>query len=52
MIELWMPERGAIALLDEQGKQTLWVRSRLDGVWRPNDAYLDQWWKLVGRQEE
>lgn len=50
MIALWLPERGAYALLDEDGKQTLWTRSRLAGVWRPNEAYLDQWWALVGRQ--
>lgn len=52
MIHIWLPERGALALLDENGKQTLWIRSPIKTVWRPNEHYLDKAWSLVGRQEE
>ena len=52
LIHIWLPERGALATMDEQGQQKLWTRSKIKGVWRPNEAYLDPAWHLVGRQEE
>jgi hypothetical protein len=48
---LFVPERGVVAQLDSSGKQTLWERSRLPGVYRPVLPALDRWWALVGRQE-
>lgn len=47
----WLPEQGRTVQLTEDGRQVLWVRSRLGDVWRPNDTSVDHWWAMVGRQE-
>ena len=52
VIHIWLPERGAIALLSENGKQTLWVQTKSKYYWRPNETYLDEVWKLVKLSEE
>jgi hypothetical protein len=48
----WLPERGVIAQLRDDGSQILWERSRLTGTWRPLGEALDPWWRRVGRADD